>query len=89
MKKETTTQMKVLKSRTDLDREEFLKRAEVTVSFMSQLDKACKEARRTIDKGGQVTTDPWLCNLCKCLVHILVISYTYVILRICLHVLMQ
>ncbi|KAI8889427.1 hypothetical protein K501DRAFT_282321 [Backusella circina FSU 941] len=30
---------------------------------MSQLDKACKEARRTIDKGGQVTTDPWLCNL--------------------------
>jgi hypothetical protein len=89
MKKETTTQMKGLKSRTDLDREEFLKRAEVTVSFMSQLDKACKEARRTIDKGGQVTTDPWLCNLCKCLLHILVVSYIYVILRICLHVLIQ
>lgn len=66
-KKECATQQKGLKSRTDLALDEFLRRAEVTASLMAQLNKACKEARRTIEKGVHLTSDPWLVNLCKCI----------------------
>lgn len=64
-KKECATHQKGLKSRTDLALDEFLRRAEVTASLMAQLNKACKEARRTIEKGAHLTSDPWLVNLCK------------------------
>ncbi|KAL7310243.1 hypothetical protein PS15m_009765 [Mucor circinelloides] len=62
-KKECTTHQKGLKSRPDLALDEFLRRAEVTASLMAQLNKTCKEARRTIEKGVHLTTDPWLANL--------------------------
>ncbi|GAN06450.1 fragile histidine triad protein [Mucor ambiguus] len=62
-KKECATHQKGLKSRTDLALDEFLRRAEVTASLMTQLHKACKEARRTIEKGAYLTSDPWLVNL--------------------------
>lgn len=65
LKKECATQIKKIKSRSDLSQEELLRRAEVTVQYMSQLTKMCKEARRTIEKGAQLTSDPWLANLCK------------------------
>lgn len=64
-KKECTMHTKGLKSRSDLALDEFLRRAEVTASLMVQLNKTCKEARRTIEKGVQLTNDPWLTNLCK------------------------
>lgn len=64
-KKECISHIKNLKSRPELNLEEFFKRAEVTASLISQLTKTCKEARRTIEKNGQVNSDPWLINLCK------------------------
>lgn len=77
-KKECHIVTKSLKNRLDLGLEEFLKRAELTASLISQLNKTCKEARRTIEKGSQVINDPWLVNLCKvsffCSVNILVIN---------------
>jgi hypothetical protein len=57
--------IKGLKSSPDLALDEFLRRAEVTANLMIQLNKSCKEARRTIEKGAQLTNDPWLTNLCK------------------------
>jgi hypothetical protein len=65
LKKECTTQIKKIKAREDLSQEVHLRRAEVTVHYMSQLTKVCKEARRTIEKDAQLTNDPWLANLCK------------------------
>ncbi|KAG2211659.1 hypothetical protein INT47_008756 [Mucor saturninus] len=62
-KKECQTNIKILKGRQDLAIDEFLKRAEITASLISQLSKTCKEARRTIEKGSQVINDPWLVNL--------------------------
>ncbi|KAL9553413.1 hypothetical protein MBANPS3_003298 [Mucor bainieri] len=62
-KKECATHQKGLKSRADLALDEFLRRAEVTASLMAQLNKACKEARRTLEKGVHLTSDPWLVNL--------------------------
>ena len=64
-KKECTLSVKTLKSRPDLNMEEFLKRAGVTANLISQLTKSCKEARNTIEKGAPVVQDPWLVNLCK------------------------
>lgn len=72
LKRECTTHLKALKSRSDLSQEEFLKRAELTATYMSQLTKACKEARSAIQKKAPLTTDPWLINLCinQCLLYI-------------------
>jgi hypothetical protein len=69
-KKECTLIIKSLKSRPDLNLEEYFKRAEVTASLISQLTKSCKEARRTIEKDGiqVMTNDPWLVNLCKVII---------------------
>lgn len=64
-KKECHFNIKSLKSRLELGLEEFLKRAELTANLITQLNKTCKEARRTIEKGAQVMNDPWLVNLCK------------------------
>lgn len=64
-KKECTSIIKNLKSRPDLNQEEFLRRAEITASLISQLSKTCMEARRTIEKGAPLVNDPWLINLCK------------------------
>lgn len=64
-KKECTSIIKSLKSRPELNQEEFWRRAEITASLISQLNKTCIEARRTIEKGSPVVNDPWLVNLCK------------------------
>ncbi len=64
-KKESNSHIKNLKSRPELNLQEFFKRAEVTASLISQLTKTCKEARRAIEKNGQIVNDPWLINLCK------------------------
>jgi hypothetical protein len=63
-RKECHAYIKTLKNRPDLNLEEFLKRAEITANLMAQLKTACEEARRTIEKGAQLTNDPWLVNLC-------------------------
>lgn len=68
-RKQCNYNIKSLKNQFGLGLEEFLKRAEVTASFMAQLAQACKDARGTIENGAQVTNDPWLVNLCK---------YTYI-----------
>lgn len=64
-KKECTLIIKSLKSRPELNQEEFWRRAEITASLISQLNKTCIEARRAIEKGAPVVNDPWLVNLCK------------------------
>jgi hypothetical protein len=64
-RKECQMHLKTLKNRPDLNIQEFLKRAQVTVNLMTQLKAACEEARRTIEQGSQLTNDPWLANLCR------------------------
>lgn len=64
-RKQCNYSIKSLKNQFGLGLEEFLKRAEVTASFMTQLAQVCKDARGTIENGAQVTNDPWLVNLCK------------------------
>ncbi|GAA5801869.1 hypothetical protein HPULCUR_007325 [Helicostylum pulchrum] len=62
-KKQCNYNIKSLKNQFGLGLGEFLRRAEVTASFMAQLAKTCKDARGTIENGAQVTNDPWLVNL--------------------------
>lgn len=62
LRKEVKDKIHKLKNDPTLILDELLRRAEVTRSKMTHLNRCCKQADKT---QGQVEMDPWLANLCK------------------------
>lgn len=62
LRKECKEKIHKLKHDPSLAMDELLRRAEVTRSKMTHLNRCCKQADKS---QGQVEMDPWVANLCK------------------------
>lgn len=67
LRKECKERIHKLKNDHGLALDELLRRAEVTRSKMTHLNRCCKQADKL---KGQIEMDPWVANLCKLISHI-------------------